>query len=109
MLQQQNITGKILVFVNFYYVSHFYLFPSDLAESYLVENFNLTMVLLLITRTPLPVLKEILHHGNQHNNDQGEEHGGLALGHRNSWNHLQDPNQQKVNYGSEWHYCWMAW
>lgn len=98
MLKQKHITGQVLVFVHPDDIAYHDVLPFGFGEPDLVKHLDLALVFAFVAHAPLPVLEEVFDHGDQHHDDQGEEHGGLALGDCDGWDHLQDADQQKVYY-----------
>lgn len=98
MLEQKHITWKILVLINFDNVANHDILPFDLREAELGDELNFALIFLFVAHPPLPVLEEILDHGDDDHDDQGEEHGRLALRDRYGGYHLQNTNQEEIDY-----------
>lgn len=107
MVQQDRVTREIVIFLDSDDIAHSNALPLAGDEADTAEEFDLALVLGLVASPALQVLHKILDHGDDDDQEEGEEDGGLATGEGDGGDDLQDADEQEVDllWGR---YCWRA-
>lgn len=98
MVDEYNITGKVLILFNLNDIADPQILPFPGDKPNPTQKLDLTLILLLITPPPLQVFNKILDHRHQHQHKKRHEDGRLASGQRYRRDGLQRANQQEVDY-----------
>jgi hypothetical protein len=89
-VEQNDITGKILVFFHSYDMAHLDILPLSSCEANRRQQLNFTLILFLVAFSPSIVFNKILDHRDQNNQKKRYEDGRPSLRQGDGRDYLKD-------------------